>query len=461
VSDPPLSVRAVLLDLDGVLYVEDEPVPGAAEAVAALRRSGLALRFVTNTTSRSRVRTLEKLERLRFAVSDRELVTPAALAVRHCRERGHRRVALLMHDEVKADFEGLEEAEGPVDAVIVGDLGTAWDYEVLNRAFRLVMEGAELVALQKNRYWLMAGGLSLDVGPFVAALEYASRREAVVVGKPSPGFFELVLRDLGVEAEEAAMVGDDVETDVGGALRAGLAAVLVRTGKYRADAVRASGIQPTATVGSIAEVPALLGPDAPPLPKLRDGTRVLVRPIEPGDRALLRDGFERLSEESRYRRFLAPMPELSDATLSYLTEVDHRDHEALVAIDAQTGQGIGVARYVRLPDRPRVAEAAVTVADDWQGRGAGTLLLELLAGRAREEGIERFTALVLASNREMLELLEALGPVRVVDNEAGTVEVESPLPARGIPPQFRRLLRLSAEADAVLPPRRPGEAPIR
>jgi HAD-hyrolase-like len=128
-------------------------------------------------------------------------------------------------------------------------------YEVLNRGFRLVMDGAELVALQKNCYWLTADGLSLDVGPFVAAIEYATQRKAFVVGKPSPGFFELMLRDLGVEAKDAAMVGDDVETDVGGALRAGLPAILVRTGKHRADAVEASGIQPTATVGSIAEVP--------------------------------------------------------------------------------------------------------------------------------------------------------------------------------------------------------------
>jgi HAD superfamily hydrolase (TIGR01458 family) len=258
VNHPSLSVRALLLDLDGVLYVEDEPIPGGVEAVAALRRLGLALRFVTNTTSRSRAKTLEKLGRLGFEVSDSDLVTPAALALRHCRARGHRRVALLMNDEVKADFAELEEAEGSADAVIIGDLGSAFGYEPLNRAFRLVMDGAELMALQKNRYWLTADGLSLDVGPFVAAIEYATRREAFVVGKPSPGFFQLVLGDLGVEAEEAAMVGDDVETDVGGALRAGLHAILVRTGKYRADAVQASGIRPTATVSSIAEVPALL-----------------------------------------------------------------------------------------------------------------------------------------------------------------------------------------------------------
>lgn len=257
---PPLSVRAVLIDLDGVLYVEDEPIAGAVEAVARLRGAGFALRFVTNTTARSRARTLEKLVRLGFALEPSELITPAALALGHCRDRGYRRAALVMNAEVKRDFAGLEEAragEG-AEAVIVGDLGTAFGYDVLNDAFRCLMDGAELIALQKNRYWLRSDGLSLDVGPFVAALEYASGHEAYVVGKPAQGFFAEVLGGLGAAAAEAVMVGDDIESDIGGALAAGLHAVLVRTGKYRADRVRDSGIAPTAIADSIAELPALL-----------------------------------------------------------------------------------------------------------------------------------------------------------------------------------------------------------
>jgi HAD superfamily hydrolase (TIGR01458 family) len=256
-------IDALLVDLDGVLYVEDEPVPGAVEAVAALRALGLRLRFVTNTTARSRARTLEKLGHLGFGVPERELVTPAALAVRHCAERDHRRVALVMNEDVKVDFAGLEEVAEHADAVILGDLGPAFGYDVLNRAFRLVMDGAELVALQKNRYWLRADGLSLDVGPFVAAIEYATGQEAFVVGKPAPGFFGLVLGDLGVDAGRAAMVGDDVESDIGGALGAGLRAILVRTGKYRPEALRSAGVAPSATVDSIADVPPLLAGGAP------------------------------------------------------------------------------------------------------------------------------------------------------------------------------------------------------
>ena len=252
------SARAVLLDLDGVLYVEDEIVPGAVRAVAHLREAGLVLRFVTNTTSHSHAATLDRLRARGISLAAEELITPAALAVQHCNARGFRRVALLMDDEVKQDLSELEEDEDQPQAVIVGDLGESFDYRVLNAAFRNLLAGAELIALQKNRYWRRADGLSLDVGPFVAALEYAADRRAYVVGKPTEGFFREVLRGAGVSASNAVMVGDDVESDVGGALRSGLAAILVRTGKYRADAVAASGIVPTACVDSIADVPNLL-----------------------------------------------------------------------------------------------------------------------------------------------------------------------------------------------------------
>jgi HAD superfamily hydrolase (TIGR01458 family) len=251
-------VRAVLVDLDGVLYVEDEPVEGAVDAIAALREAGLGLRFVTNTTQRSRGHTLDKLDRLGFAAAPDELITPATLAVEHCRARGHERVAMLMADDVKADLAGLAEAEEGVDAVVVGDLGERFDYAVLNRAFRCLLDGAELVALQRNRYWRRADGLSLDVGPFVAALEYAAGVDAVVVGKPAPAFFLLALSQVRAGPEHAAMVGDDVESDVGGAVRAGLSGVLVRTGKFREDAAAAADPPPTAVIDSIADLPALL-----------------------------------------------------------------------------------------------------------------------------------------------------------------------------------------------------------
>jgi GNAT superfamily N-acetyltransferase len=159
---------------------------------------------------------------------------------------------------------------------------------------------------------------------------------------------------------------------------------------------------------------------------LRDGTRIVIRPVRPDDREALRESFERLSPESRYRRFLAPMAHLSESQLTYLTRVDHHDHEALVAMaegdgDAE-GEGLGIARFVRLED-PDAAEVAVAVADSWQGRGLGTVLLAHLLARARQEGIERFTATVLADNRGSLEVLSSLGRTTVGPPQEGAVEL--------------------------------------
>lgn len=183
--------------------------------------------------------------------------------------------------------------------------------------------------------------------------------------------------------------------------------------------------------------------------ELRDGSAALIRPIEPGDWNTLRTAFEHLSEHSRYQRFLTPMPRLSNAMVDYLTEVDHHGHEALIALDAASGDGVGVARYVREPGT-ECAEAAVTVADEWQGRGLGTVLLEMLGDRGRKEGVTRFTALLLAENREMLDLLESLGPVRVVDTHTGTLEVAADLPEKGVGPELKQGLRMAARESVRL-----------
>ena len=183
--------------------------------------------------------------------------------------------------------------------------------------------------------------------------------------------------------------------------------------------------------------------------RLRDDSVVLVRRVDPTDKDTIRAGFDRLGAESRYRRFLSPMPELTEHMLRYLTEVDHHDHEAMIAIDPDSGQGVGIARFIRT-GRPDVAEVAVTVVDDWQGRGLGTRLLELLAARAREEGISRFTALVLATNADIIDLLGRLGSMHVVGHNGPSVELEAELPPAGLPPAFKVLLRESADVGSPI-----------
>ena len=180
---------------------------------------------------------------------------------------------------------------------------------------------------------------------------------------------------------------------------------------------------------------------------LRDGSSVLIRPIDPADRELLRSGFDDLSERSRYLRFQSPLTELSDDQLSYLTVVDHHEHEALLAIDPKSDDAVGVARFVRVSDG--VAECAIVVADEWQNRGLGSELLERLVARAHEEGIERFTALVLADNNDALRLLERLGDT-VRRGTGSQIELEIELPARPeASPQLRLILGAAARGLLV------------
>ncbi|WP_026607840.1 TIGR01458 family HAD-type hydrolase [Methylocapsa acidiphila] len=224
-------VKGVLLDLDGVVYVGKLALPGSLEAIRRFRDAGLPLKFITNTTRRPRRRIVEDLARLGLAVGNEDVFTPAALA-RGLVERRGLAPFLVVHPDLREDFAGL--VEGGAEAVVIGDAGAYFTYDLLNLAYRKIHHGAEFLALAKNRNFLDHDGeLSLDLGGFVAALEYATGREATVLGKPAPAFFKLAIESMGLRPEETVMIGDDAEADVGGAMAAGLAAILVRTGKYR------------------------------------------------------------------------------------------------------------------------------------------------------------------------------------------------------------------------------------
>jgi HAD superfamily hydrolase (TIGR01458 family) len=222
-------VRGVLLDLGGVVFVGDEPIDGAIDSIATLKAAGVAVRFLTNTTRRPLRVLVAKLRRLGIETSAEEVFTPA-MAARHV--LAGRVPHLLVHPDLLEDFDRIPDA--PPQVVVVGDAGDGFSYQALNTAFRVLDGGADLLALARNRAFEDDdGALSLDAGPFVTALEFASGRDAVVIGKPAGAFFAAALASLGVGADEALMVGDDVESDVGGAMAAGLRGILVRTGKYR------------------------------------------------------------------------------------------------------------------------------------------------------------------------------------------------------------------------------------
>lgn len=225
-----MNVKGLLTDLDGTLFVGGEPVPGAREAVQTIKDAGIHIRYVTNTTRRPRRLVAEHVRSLGFKIEDREIFTPARAAAGLIAGKS---CFALVDDSLYEDLEGIALTTPRPEHVLIGDLGDGFTYERLDAAFRHLMDGAELIALQKNRYWQTPDGLSMDAGPFVAALEYASGKTATVVGKPERGFFELALREMEIEAGEAAMIGDDPDADVAGARRAGLAGIQVRTGKWR------------------------------------------------------------------------------------------------------------------------------------------------------------------------------------------------------------------------------------
>ncbi len=257
---------AYLLDLDGTLYVNGSAIAGAPDTLARLRRDGTPFRLVTNTTSRSRAMLVERLREYGFEVAPEELFTATLAGVEAARTAGYRLVAPFLATPALVDLAGLEliggtsgcpgEAHSRPDAIIVGDLGEGWTYALLQEAFEHLMNGAALLALSRDRYWLKDGRLALDVGAFVAALEYAGGAQAEIAGKPSGTFYAAALRSLGRASEPAtvAMIGDDLWSDVRGAQGAGIAGWLVRTGKFREGALRDSGVIPDRILESIREL---------------------------------------------------------------------------------------------------------------------------------------------------------------------------------------------------------------
>jgi HAD superfamily hydrolase (TIGR01458 family) len=257
-------MRAFLIDLDGVLYVGNSPVPGAKECLRFLEDQGYRYRFVSNSTRRSRSSVAKRLRGLGYDIPEEHIFTPPLAAIRHMKSSGRNSCYLLTTGDVYMDFQEAgasfvqdrgESIDEKADYVIVGDAGENFTFQRLNQAMRILLEGAELLALEKDRYWREPDGLVLSAGPFVAALEYATGKEARLMGKPSAEFFRLALEDMDATPQETAMIGDDVYTDVDGAQRMGMFGILVKTGKYREDTAKRSRITPDLVLDSIARLP--------------------------------------------------------------------------------------------------------------------------------------------------------------------------------------------------------------
>jgi HAD superfamily hydrolase (TIGR01458 family) len=247
-------IRGLLTDMDGVWFVGEAPIPGAAETLARVRARRLPVRFVTNTTTKTAAQLSTLMQQMGLDVPPEEFVTTPVATVRYLRENGVSSVRLVVADAVRGEFAGFTESTKP-EAVVIGDVGNAWTYNLMQDLFRTVMDGTAIVAMHKGRYWQVHEGLRMDIGAFVAGLEYATGRTATVIGKPSKEMFRAALASIGFSADEVVMIGDDADMDVAGAQQAGLRGVLVKTGKYRESAFAASGVTPDLVLESIAEFP--------------------------------------------------------------------------------------------------------------------------------------------------------------------------------------------------------------
>ena len=246
-------VDALLIDLDGTVYQFDQLLPGAGDTLAWLRNRGVPLRFVTNSTMRSRSSLAARLRGMGVQADEDDILNPVSVAAHYLREH-HASACLLVLDDALTEFEGVPQDTDHPDFVVIGDLGDAWTFDRLNQAFRLLLEkNAGFIALGKSRYWRAADGLRLDSGPFVTALEFATGRFALVMGKPERAFFQQAINMLGLPPERVAMIGDDIDVDVAGAQRAGLLGALVKTGKFRSEDL-AKGIWPNYVYHSLADL---------------------------------------------------------------------------------------------------------------------------------------------------------------------------------------------------------------
>jgi HAD superfamily hydrolase (TIGR01458 family) len=253
-----MKYRGLLFDLDGVFHVSDRLLPGAVETLQLLRDRKIPFRIVTNTTTRSRASLVAKLNAIGLPLETSDLVTAPFAAQLYLRSLNNPRCRFVVADDVRTEFtEFVNDDESP-QHIVLGDFEAQVSYTLLNSIFNQIISGAELIALHKGRYWETDSGLKVDLGLFVAGLEYTTGKTATVIGKPSPRIFEIALRELNLSARECAMIGDDLYNDVAGAQAVGLAGILVRTGKYRPEDESTASLTPDCIIDSLAAISSML-----------------------------------------------------------------------------------------------------------------------------------------------------------------------------------------------------------
>jgi HAD superfamily hydrolase (TIGR01458 family) len=242
-----------LIDINGVLYTDNTPIAGAAETIDYLRDNKFSFRFISNATQSCRATLHKKLTRFGFDIREKELFTAPVATAGYIRKTKKLRCLLIITGDVYKDFrkEGIIRTEKKPDHVVIGDAGKDFTYEQMNKAFNCILDGADLIAMEKDRFWRSPGGLALCGGPYTAALEYSTGQKARLIGKPSAEFLRLALADMKAKPKDTIAIGDDLITDIAGAQRAGMRGFLVTSGKHNRKDAKRSVIRPDAILDSI------------------------------------------------------------------------------------------------------------------------------------------------------------------------------------------------------------------
>ena len=255
-----IAPAGILFDLDGVIYQGDSLIDGASTALNALDRSNIPYCFITNTTRMTKSNLISYLNQLGLRIEPYKIFTASQAAIDYCNMKKFKKILLVVPDsEMKQDFSCFDLTDKDPDAIVLGDMGHLFNFQLLNKLFVKVMGGCQIVAMHKNGYWMASDGLRMDLGAFVAAIEYASGKSAIIMGKPDVNFFKMATIGWKCPHNFIYMIGDDINVDILGAKNAGLNTILVKTGKFRDDILASSKINPDYIIESIADLPNLFG----------------------------------------------------------------------------------------------------------------------------------------------------------------------------------------------------------
>ena len=248
-------VKGVIFDIDGTLILNNQPLPRATDTVNSLRNMGVEMRFVTNTTGRTPEQLGKALREFGFEVKDSEILTSVGACVHFLNQNYVGKAGYLaIPEEIMGQFSGITPTTENPEFVVMGDLDEEFNYDLLNRVFNYMRNGAQLITFHRNRFFFREGKTWLDSGAFTLALEQACDQEAIVTGKPAPQMFLGALQSMGLTEQQVIVIGDDVTSDIWGAKQAGLRGFLVTTGKFKPEQMQTHGLSNECLIHSISDV---------------------------------------------------------------------------------------------------------------------------------------------------------------------------------------------------------------